>query len=100
MEASFASRVSRRHERTTALDDSALGSDKSHRDPLRTQLVREPVQQFVGVVDGLLRAHAPRPAHVLSVETIDMPQADRDPAMIEALHTDLARRFPANFAGM
>jgi NitT/TauT family transport system ATP-binding protein len=43
---------------------------------------------------------APRPTHVLSVETIDMPQAERDPAMIEALHTDLARRFPANFAGM
>ncbi|MCB1442224.1 MAG: ATP-binding cassette domain-containing protein [Methyloceanibacter sp.] len=41
---------------------------------------------------------APRPTHVVAVETIDMPQAERDTKMIEVLHADLSRRFPANFA--
>ena len=43
---------------------------------------------------------APRPTHVLAVETIDVPQAKRDGAMVEALHADLSKRFPANFAGL
>ncbi len=41
---------------------------------------------------------APRPTHVVAVETIDMPQAERDTKMIDVLHADLSRRFPANFA--
>ncbi len=43
---------------------------------------------------------APRPTRVVAVETIDVPQAERDPKMIEALHTDLLERFPANFSGL
>ncbi len=42
---------------------------------------------------------APRPTRVLAVETIDVPQAERDAATVEALHTDLLERFPANFSG-
>ena len=42
---------------------------------------------------------APRPTHVLAVETIDVPQAERDAAMVEALHADLFKRFPGNFSG-
>ncbi|GFO81361.1 MAG: hypothetical protein A49_09880 [Methyloceanibacter sp.] len=41
---------------------------------------------------------APRPTHVVAVETIDIPRAERDTKIIEALHADLSRRFPANFA--
>jgi len=43
---------------------------------------------------------APRPTHVLAVETIDIPQGQRDAKMVEALHNDLAERFPENFAGL
>ncbi len=43
---------------------------------------------------------APRPTHVVAIEAIDVPQAERDPKMIEALHTDLLERFPANFSGL
>ena len=42
---------------------------------------------------------APRPTQVLAVESIDVPQAMRDTATIEALHADLLERFPANFSG-
>lgn len=41
---------------------------------------------------------APRPTHVLAVEKIDIPQAERDTKLIEELHTNLSKRFPANFA--
>jgi len=36
----------------------------------------------------------------LAVETIDIPQGQRDAKMVEALHNDLAERFPENFAGL
>ena len=42
---------------------------------------------------------APRPTRVLAVETIDVPQAERDHDAIEAIHADLLRRFPGNFSG-
>jgi hypothetical protein len=32
------------------------------------------------------------------VESIDVPQAKRDPAMIDKIHADLLRRHPANFS--
>ncbi len=43
---------------------------------------------------------APRPTHVVAVETIDVPQGERDPKMIEAVHADLVRRYPENFSSV
>ena len=67
--------------------------------PTTAVMVTHNPREALQLADQLV-VMAPRPTHVISVETIDMPQAERDPAMIEALHTDLARRFPANFAGI
>ena len=41
---------------------------------------------------------APRPTRVVAVESIKVPQAERDHAVVEAIHTDLLRRFPSNFS--
>jgi hypothetical protein len=41
---------------------------------------------------------APRPTHVVAVETIAVPQADRNSEVVEAIYADLLRRYPANFA--
>ena len=43
---------------------------------------------------------APRPTHVVAIETIDVPQGERDPKMVEAVHDDLLRRYPENFSGV
>jgi hypothetical protein len=40
---------------------------------------------------------APPPTRVIAVETIDVPQAKRDPAIIDKIHADLLR-YPANFS--
>lgn len=67
--------------------------------PTTAVMVTHNPREALQLADQLVMM-APRPTHVLAVETIDVPQAERTAAMIEALHADLARRFPANFAGL
>ena len=67
--------------------------------PTTAVMVTHNPREAIQLADKLV-VMAPRPTHVLAVESIDVPQAERDVAMIEALHTDLSKRFPANFAGM
>jgi NitT/TauT family transport system ATP-binding protein len=67
--------------------------------PTTAVMVTHNPREALQLADKLV-VMAPRPTHVLAVESIDVPQAERDAAMIEALHTDLSKRFPANFAGM
>jgi len=35
---------------------------------------------------------------VVAIETIAVPQADRDHKVVEEIHTDLLRRYPTNFS--
>ena len=67
--------------------------------PTTAVMVTHNPREALQLADKLV-VMAPRPTHVLAVESIDVPQAERDAAMIETLHTDLSKRFPANFAGM
>jgi NitT/TauT family transport system ATP-binding protein len=67
--------------------------------PTTAVMVTHNPREALQLADKLV-VMAPRPTHVLAVESIDVPQAERDAAMIEALHTDLSKRFPANFAGL
>jgi NitT/TauT family transport system ATP-binding protein len=67
--------------------------------PTTALLVTHNAREAILLADQLVLL-APRPTHVVAVETIDVPQRERDPKMIEALHTDLLERFPANFSGL
>ena len=66
--------------------------------PTTAVMVTHNAREAILLADQLVLM-APRPTHVVTVETIDVPQSERDPVMIEALHTDLLERFPANFSG-
>jgi hypothetical protein len=35
---------------------------------------------------------------VVAIETIAVPQADRSAEVVDAIHADLLRRYPANFS--
>jgi NitT/TauT family transport system ATP-binding protein len=67
--------------------------------PTTALLVTHNAREAILLADQLVLL-APRPTHVVAVETIDVPQAERDPKMIEDFHTDLLKRFPANFSGL
>lgn len=67
--------------------------------PTTTILVTHNAREALLLADQLVML-APRPTHVEAIETIDVPQNERDPKMIEALHADLLRRFPENFSGV
>lgn len=67
--------------------------------PTTAVLVTHNAREAILLADQLVLL-APRPTHVVAIEAIDVPQAERDPKMIEALHTDLLRRFPANFSSL
>jgi len=67
--------------------------------PTTAVMVTHNAREAILLADQLVLL-APRPTHVVAIETIDLPQAERDPKMIEALHTDLLERFPANFSGL
>jgi NitT/TauT family transport system ATP-binding protein len=67
--------------------------------PTTALLVTHNAREAILLADQLVLL-APRPTHVVAVETIDVPQAKRDPKLIEAIHTDLLKRFPANFSGL
>ncbi len=66
--------------------------------PTTAVMVTHNAREAILLADQLVLL-APRPTHVLAVETIDVPQAERDPATIETLHADMLKRFPANFSG-
>ena len=65
--------------------------------PTTAILVTHNAREAILLADQLVLL-APRPTNVIAVETIAVPQEQRDPAMIEKIHADLAHRYPANFA--
>ena len=62
-------------------------------------LVTHNAREAIQLADHLVLL-APRPTHVLAVETIDIPQDKRNPKVIEEIHADFLKRYPANFSGM
>lgn len=67
--------------------------------PTTALLVTHNAREAILLADRLVLL-APRPTQVVAIETIDIPQAKRDPKTIEAIHTDLLKRFPGNFSGL
>jgi ABC-type nitrate/sulfonate/bicarbonate transport system ATPase subunit len=65
--------------------------------PTTAILVTHNAREAIMLADQLVLL-APRPTRVVAVETIAIPQAERDHAAVEAIHTDLLRRYPANFS--
>lgn len=67
--------------------------------PTTAVLVTHNAREALLLADQLVLL-APRPTHVEAIETIDVPQGERDAKMIEAVHADLLRRFPENFSSV
>jgi NitT/TauT family transport system ATP-binding protein len=65
--------------------------------PTTAILVTHNAREAIMLADQLVLL-APRPTHVVAVETIAVPQADRNSEVVEAIYADLLRRYPANFA--
>ncbi|MGH6791570.1 MAG: ABC transporter ATP-binding protein [Methyloceanibacter sp.] len=66
--------------------------------PTTAILVTHNAREAILLADQLVLL-APQPTHVVAVETIAVPQAERDPQAIETIHVDLLERYPANFSG-
>jgi NitT/TauT family transport system ATP-binding protein len=67
--------------------------------PTTAILVTHNPREAVLLADQLVLL-APRPTHVVAIETIDVPQRERTPEVIEAILADLMRRHPANFTAV
>ncbi len=65
--------------------------------PTTAILVTHNAREAILLADQLVLL-APRPTHVIAVETIAIPQGKRDSATVDAIFADLARLYPANFA--
>lgn len=65
--------------------------------PTTAILVTHNAREAILLADELVLL-APRPTHVVAVVPISVPQAERDPAMVEEIYADLLKRHPANFA--
>ena len=65
--------------------------------PTTAILVTHNAREAILLADQLVLL-APRPTHVVAVETISVPQEKRDPKAIEKIHADLLGRYPANFS--
>jgi NitT/TauT family transport system ATP-binding protein len=65
--------------------------------PTTAILVTHNPREAILLADDLVLL-APRPTHVVAVVPIAVPQAKRDPAMVEEIYADLLKRHPANFA--
>jgi NitT/TauT family transport system ATP-binding protein len=65
--------------------------------PTTAILVTHNAREAILLADQLVLL-APRPTHVVAVETIDIPRAERTHDMIDKIHTDLLERYPANFS--
>jgi ABC-type nitrate/sulfonate/bicarbonate transport system ATPase subunit len=66
--------------------------------PTTAILVTHNAREAILLADQLVLL-APRPTHVVAVETLAVPQAERDAKVIETIHADLLKRYPANFSG-
>jgi NitT/TauT family transport system ATP-binding protein len=66
--------------------------------PTTAILVTHNAREAIMLADQLVLL-APRPTRVVAIETIDVPQAERDHKVVEKIHADLLRRYPANFSG-
>jgi NitT/TauT family transport system ATP-binding protein len=64
--------------------------------PTTAILVTHNAREAIMLADQLVLL-APRPTHVVAVETIAVPQAERNPQVVDAIHADLLQRHPANF---
>jgi NitT/TauT family transport system ATP-binding protein len=60
-------------------------------------LVTHNAREAIMLADQLVLL-APRPTHVIAIETIAIPQAKRDAATVDAIFADLLARYPANFS--
>jgi ABC-type nitrate/sulfonate/bicarbonate transport system ATPase subunit len=67
--------------------------------PTTALLVTHNAREAIQLADQLVLL-APRPTHVLAVETIDIPQNERDPKTIDKIHADLLKRYPGNFSSL
>ncbi|MDX2318083.1 MAG: ATP-binding cassette domain-containing protein [Hyphomicrobiaceae bacterium] len=67
--------------------------------PTTAVLVTHNAREALLLADQLVLL-APRPTHVVAIEPVDVPQGERDPKMIEKVHDDLLRRYPANFSSV
>jgi NitT/TauT family transport system ATP-binding protein len=65
--------------------------------PTTAILVTHNPREAILLADQLVLL-APRPTHVVAVETIAIPQGKRDHDTVEAIYGDLALRYPSNFA--
>ena len=65
--------------------------------PTTAILVTHNAREAILLADELVLL-APRPTHVVAVVPISVPQAKRNPAMVEEIYADLLKRHPANFA--
>lgn len=67
--------------------------------PTTALLVTHNAREAIQLADQLVLL-APRPTHVLAVETIDVPQEKRTPKIVDEIHADFLKRHPANFSEM
>jgi len=65
--------------------------------PTTALLVTHNAREAIMLADQLVLL-APRPTHVVAIETISVPQADRSAEVVDGIHADLLRRYPANFS--
>ena len=65
--------------------------------PTTALLVTHNAREAIMLADQLVLL-APRPTHVVAVETINIPQAKRDSATVDAIYADLLARHPDNFS--
>jgi NitT/TauT family transport system ATP-binding protein len=65
--------------------------------PTTALLVTHNTREAVMLAEQLVLL-APRPTHVVAIETIAVPQADRSAEVVDGIYADLLRRYPANFA--
>jgi NitT/TauT family transport system ATP-binding protein len=67
--------------------------------PTTALLVTHNAREAILLADQLVLL-APRPTHVVAIETIDVPQRERNAEFIETILADLMLRHPANFTGV
>ena len=64
--------------------------------PTTAILVTHNAREAIMLADQLVLL-APRPTHVVAIETIGLPRAERSAEVVEAIHADLLRRYPQYF---
>jgi NitT/TauT family transport system ATP-binding protein len=64
--------------------------------PTTALLVTHNAREAIMLADQLVLL-APRPTHVVAIETIAVRQADRSAEVVDGIYADLLRRYPENF---